>query len=155
MAKDRHFEGVMREQIRAINAGDSLTVANLFTEEGRFVDMSDPHAAHVGRDSIRLLVDSFIQEHDLGAEQGDSRIAVARMVSHGSLVVSELHFDCRFVGPGAPSGGVRLEWDAAVVDEFDSDGLIIEERSYSDSAAIARQLDVYTQPGHAVPGAGE
>ncbi|MCX6432913.1 MAG: SgcJ/EcaC family oxidoreductase [Actinobacteria bacterium] len=115
MEDDRRFEAVMREQIRAMNTGDPLAVANLFTEDGRFVDMGDPHAAYVGRESIRLLVDSFIQEHDLSQQQGHSRIAVVRMVSRGSIVVTELHFDCHFIGPGSPPGGVRLEWGRRVI----------------------------------------
>lgn len=136
----------MREQIGSLNAGDSAAVATLFAEDGRFVDMGAPLAAHVGRESIRLLVDSFIQAHDLGP----SGITIVRMVSRGSIVVSELHFDCQFVGPGSPPGGVRLEWDAVVVDEFDSGGLIIEERSFSDSAIIARQLEVPTRSQQSV-----
>ena len=67
MVDARHFEAVMREQIGSLNAGDSAAVATLFAEDGRFVDMGAPLAAHVGRESIRLLVDSFIQAHDLGA----------------------------------------------------------------------------------------
>lgn len=131
-------EAVMRAQISAMIRGDVDAVLALFAPTATFLEMGDPATRHEGRDAIRPLIEDFVASHDLNR----SSIAFRAIASHGRTVLSELCFDCHYIGTGADPGGVRVRWDSVVVDEMDGEGLIVEERAYLDPKVIERQIGI-------------
>lgn len=131
-------ESVMRAQISAMIRGDVDAVLALFAPAATFLEMGDPATRHEGRDAIRPLIEDFVASHDLSR----SSIEFRSIASRGRTVLSELRFDCHYIGPGAEPGGIRVRWDSVVVDEIDGEGLIVEERAYLDPKAIERQIGI-------------
>lgn len=123
----RDNEALFRRLISAWARTDLDALTSCFADDLVYTDMPFPDAPVRGKVDFRERVKGF------NALFADGRVDVefVTVVANRTNVVGELRCRARYVGPGAPEGGVPVTWYATLVDTV-VDGKVANERVYFD-----------------------
>jgi steroid delta-isomerase-like uncharacterized protein len=131
---------LVRQYVDAINQKDPIAFAALFAVDAVLHDPFFPEPTR-GRDSIQSMMEGILRAFpDVAWKQvgdpidGGGRVAVVvsvKATNDGPLTMP---------GGDVPPTGKSMAFESAVLWTIDTDGLIVEERSYFDTTGVAAQL---------------
>lgn len=143
LLRDRsmHDAGASRKkrfgrQMEALGRGDVDGVLEHFSDDVQYVEMNDVENPVRGKDAIRDWITTFL------ATFADLDVRIMSMTSEGDRLVAEVEINATYTGDdfGLDAKGRAVVLRLSLVDMFDADGLIVQERAYSDPAQVATQL---------------
>jgi 3-hydroxyisobutyrate dehydrogenase-like beta-hydroxyacid dehydrogenase/ketosteroid isomerase-like protein len=124
------------EQMRALGRGDIDGVLEHFSDNARYVDMNDEQNPLIGKAALRDWLTTFT------ATFADIEVSVTSVTSEEDRLAAEIEigafYDGDEFGPGAKGRPVVLR--LGLVDTYGPDGLIVQERAYSDPGGLADQI---------------
>jgi uncharacterized protein YbjT (DUF2867 family)/ketosteroid isomerase-like protein len=127
----RDNEALFRRLISAWARTDLDALTDCFADDLVYTDMPFPEAPVRGKATFREHVRGF---NALFAD-GQVDVEFVTVVANSTNVVGELRCQARYVGPGAPQGGVPVTWHVTLSDTV-VDGKVVTERVYFDPAAF-------------------
>lgn len=128
-------EALFSRQIAAWSRHDVDALLEYYNDDLVYVDVPFPDDAAHGLDAFRAALIGYYSQFDrsgFGAE-------VITIVANESHVVGELLCTARYIGAGAPEGGIVVSWFATLVERI-VDGKISSERVYFDPTFIEKAL---------------
>lgn len=127
----RDNEVLFRRLISAWARTDLDALTDCFADDLVYTDMPFPDAPVRGKVAFREHVKGF---NALFAA-GQVDVEFVAVVANSTNVVGELRCRARYVGPGAPDGGVPVTWYVTLADTV-VDGKVVNERVYFDPTAF-------------------
>lgn len=70
---------------------------------------------------------------------GTVQVEYVNIIANSTSAVGELSVKARYIGDGAPEGGVDISWPVALIDTF-VNGKVSTEHAHFDSQAFARAV---------------
>jgi 3-hydroxyisobutyrate dehydrogenase-like beta-hydroxyacid dehydrogenase/ketosteroid isomerase-like protein len=125
-----------RDQMRALGRGDIDGVLALFSDDAHYIDMNDERNPLIGKPALREWLIAFT------ATFGDLEVAVTSVVSEEDRLAAEIEIGAFYTGDefGPDAKGRPVVLRLSLVQTFGADGLITQERAYSDPGALANQV---------------
>lgn len=132
----RDNEALFRRQIAAWARNDLDELIDCYTEDLIYTEMPYPHSPVRGKAAFR----AYMTDYNALFAGGEMEVQVVTLVATSSHVVGELRTQARYVGPGAPEGGVPVSWYATLIDTI-ADGKIRSEHAYFDPTAFDKAVE--------------
>lgn len=136
----RRTEEAARGLVDAFQSGDIERLLTYYPDgDFTYVDMWEPDTVLRTHGELATWMEEFGSVFDMST----GGLELVSMTVQGTRAVVEIKLKGKYVGEGAPSGGLEMEILSCVVyAHIDDDGLVHEERVYAEpvESQIARAL---------------
>ena len=133
-------EELARGLVEAFESGDLERLLSFYPDGGGFtyIDMWEPDTVLRTHEELAEWMKGFGEAFEMSS----GGLEVMSMTTQGNRSVVELRIKGRYIGEGAPDGGLEMEILSCVVYGRFEDGLVREERVWAEpvEAQIARAL---------------
>ena len=125
-----------RQQMRALSQRDIDGVLEHFSDDARYIDMNDEQNPLTGKAALHEWVTT------LTATFADIEVVITSMTSDEDRLAAEIEIGAFYTGNefGPDAQGRPVVLRLGLVDTYGADGLVVQERAYSDPGALANQL---------------
>lgn len=124
-------EALFRRQVAAWSRFDIDALLDCYNDDMVYVDVPFPDEIVHGKDAFRVYLNGYFTQFDKSEFGAD----VVTLVANETHAIGELLCTGRYIGAGAPDGGIVLRWYATLVDTIVA-GKISSERAYFDPTLI-------------------
>ena len=131
----RSNEALFRKQIEAWAGDDIDKLLACYNDDMVYVDMPFLDQPVHGIDAFRTHMIDYNGQFD----RSDFKAEILTLVANETHVVGELLSTARYIGPGAPAGGVLVSWHATLFDTI-VDGKISSEKAYFDPSTFEKAI---------------
>ena len=128
-------EALFRRQIEAWAAADIDKLVACYNDDMVYVDMPFLDQPVHGVDAFRAHMIDYNGQFD----RSDFTAEILTLVANETHVVGELLCTARYIGPGAPAGGVVVSWHATLFETI-VEGKISSEKAYFDPSTLEKAL---------------
>lgn len=135
LERARDNETLFRRLVAAWACNDLDDLIDCFADDLVYADMPSPDGPVRGKAAFR----KYMEGYNALFAGGRVEVEFGTIVATSTNVVGELLCRARYVGPGAPEGGVPVSWCAALVDTV-VDGKVVSEHAYFDPAAFDKAV---------------
>lgn len=135
LQRARDNEALFRRLISAWARTDLDDLTDCVADDMVYTDMPFPNEPVRGKAAFR----EHVQRYNALFADGQVEVEFVTLVATSTNVVGELLCRARYVGPGAPEGGVAVSWYATLVDTV-LDGRIVSEHVYFDPTAFDKAV---------------
>ena len=132
----RQNEEVLRKQVDAWARNDLDALLSLYNDEMEYVDIPFSENPIRGKQDFR----KYLQSYSAQFVTGSVRAEFVNIVASSTAVVGELSCTARYVGAGAPDGGVEITWPVVLIDTI-VDGRVSTEHAHFDSQGFAKAIE--------------
>jgi len=125
-----------RQQMHALSQKDVDAVLEHFSDDARYIDMNDVQNPLTGKAALRDWLTAFTATFD------DIEVVITSLTSEGDRMAAEIEIGAFYTGNdfGQDAKGRPVVLQLGLVDTYGADGLIVQERAYSDPGALANQI---------------
>ncbi|WLW56999.1 NAD(P)H-binding protein [Streptomyces sp. YU58] len=135
LQRARDNEALFRRLISAWARTDLDDLIDCFADDMVYTDMPFPGEPVRGKAAFR----EHVKRYNALFADGQVEVEFVTLVATSTNVVGELLCRARYVGPGAPEGGVPVRWYATLVDTV-MDGRVVSEHVYFDPTAFDKAV---------------
>ncbi|MBS0475295.1 MAG: nuclear transport factor 2 family protein [Proteobacteria bacterium] len=135
----RQNEDLLKRQVDAWARNDIDALLSLYHDDMVYIDM--PFSDRPVRGKVHFR--EYIQGYNAQFVSGTVQVEYENIVASSTSVVGELRVTARYVGEGAPKGGVVIAWWVVLIDTI-VDGKVTSEHAHFDSVAFAKAVEQAT-----------
>jgi hypothetical protein len=131
----RDNEALLKKQVDAWARNDLDALLALYNDEMEYIDIPFIDRPVRGKKDFREYLEIYNAQFVPGTVQVEYENIIANSIS----AVGELSVKARYIGDGAPEGGVDILWPVVLIDTF-VNGKVSTEHAHFDSQAFARAV---------------
>lgn len=132
----RENEDLLRRQVDAWARNDLDELLTLYNDEMEYIDI--PFSDHPVRGKAKFR--EYLKDYNTQFVSGTVRVEFVNIIASSTAVVGELWCTARYVGEGAPEGGVEISWAVVLIDTI-VNGKVSTEHAHFDSQAFAKAIE--------------
>ncbi len=133
----RMNEDLLRNQVDAWARNDLDALLSLYNDEMEYIDIPFSDSPVRGKDDFR----AYLENYNAQFVSGTVQVEYVNVIASSTAVVGELSVTARYVGEGAPDGGVEISWSVVLIDTI-IDGKVSTEHAHFDSQAFAKAIEL-------------
>ncbi|KTE00729.1 hypothetical protein ATE68_15640 [Sphingopyxis sp. H038] len=132
----RKNEDLLRKQVDAWARNDLDALLSLYNDDMEYIDIPFSDFPVRGKKAFR----EYLEDYNSQFVSGTVRVDYVNIIASSTSVVGELRAEARYVGEGAPDGGVEISWSVVLIDTI-VDGKVSTEHAHFDSLAFAKAIE--------------
>ena len=139
LQRARDNENLLKRQVDAWACNDIDELLTLYNDDMEYVDIPLSDSPKRGKNEFR----EYLKDYNAQFVSGTVQVEYVNVIASGAAVVGELWVTAKYVGAGAPEGGVTISWSVVLIDTI-VDGKVTTEHAHFDSQAFAKAIEQAT-----------
>ncbi len=137
LARDNN--NLLKKQVDAWARNDLDALLSLYNEDMEYIDIPFSDSPKRGKKEFR----EYLKDYNAQFVSGTVQVEYVNVIASSTAVVGELWVTAKYVGDGAPEGGVTISWSVVLIDTI-VDGKVTTEHAHFDSLAFAKAIELAT-----------